>query len=170
MAESNPNFWTLIGISSLISAIVSGIINIFSGYYLEQKRFNREKETEFVKKQIELHFKLYYFLRSISLVESEIWGKELSDAYRDTASWISESTNYFNFETLNSWYELCKLFDAFYREVLDEEINLCLDRKKDLLYKVSVEHEKLMDLIKTKTNNTFIKKYQKICGETVPRI
>jgi len=166
MSESRVyDFLTLIGLSSLIAAIVSGIINIIKDYLIEGFRFRREKKVNFLKKQINAYFRLFYTLHRISLFHAHgSFIMSVEDCISSMNEMILEETSLFNFNTLKNWYRLMNdIGEMLKKHNKSEEI------QEDFLQIFKLIGDLMKD-IKKLLNIEIIPEYRKITGTDMPEL
>jgi len=152
---------SIIGISSLVAAIVTTILGLFRDIIVDRFKFKIEKESKYIQKQLDVYFKLYYILlRTKYTISKPSIIPSIDKEVTEFNTLLNKYSSLLDRHILKNWLEFIKLTN----ELIQLE-----EKKRERKYKELIEiRDKLEQSIKVIVNNKLIPKYRKIVGETVP--
>jgi hypothetical protein len=154
------DIWTIIGLSSLIAAIVSVILGIVRDVLVERYRFKKQSEARYLQSQIQIFSKIYFLLARGKMGAVGIFFKNYADSIKELNDFVEMHTDFLPPKVLTKWLN----FQATLQKALDEK-----EPKQEEIFKKETLpiHNELLKLIVDYANTELIPKYRKIVGETV---
>lgn len=157
-------FWSIIGLSSLIASVVTVILGIVRDILVEKHRFKREKEAGYLQSQIRLYAQIHLLLKRLTLgAVTPMFFKTVPESIKEINKIIETSSEFLAPEFKNKWLNIMILIDNG-GKTKDEK------QQAKLFWEADENMEQLILIIKEIVNNTLIPKYRKIVGETVPAL
>jgi hypothetical protein len=159
------DIWSIIGLSSLIAAVVTVILGIARDILVEKHRFKRKSEAGYIQSQIRLYAQIHFLLRRLEVsgkVGDVLFGK-IVENIRELNDIIKRSSDLLETRLLNTW--------MFIWKVAEESIKEKEEEKLKVYGKIMDDKAKEMEsIIRDIMNNNLIPKYCKIVGKTVPTL
>jgi len=158
------DIWSIIGLSSLIAAIVSVILGIIRDVFVDRYHFKRQSEAGYIQKQIQIYSQIYFVLKRIEkyAISPQIFGAA-SETMRELNNIMKENSSLIESEVLTNWLYLMALMGKAVE-----------DKQRQHWEELSNEMVKTGDqtflMIKEIMNKNLIPKYRKIVGKTVPSL
>jgi len=154
--------WSIIGLSSLIAAVVTVSLGIVRDIFVEKYRFKRQSEAGFIQSQIQVYSQIHLLLARIEKRATEpLFFGEASTNLKEINDIIKTNSYLLTSRIKNEWLSFMAMFQRGF-DVRDNKdrlvLGIALDAKKD----------EILSLIIVIINRDLIPKYRKIVGETVP--
>ncbi len=154
--------WSIIGLSSLIAAVVTAILGIIRDVLVEKYHYKREKEAGYIQKQIQVISRLHFVLaRFLQGAVSPLFFKSSSDSLKEVNEIMEENWNLIPSRIRNEWLPAMSLIVKAVNEKEPQN-----EQKQVEI--IGEKIEEIRKLIEDTANKELIPKYNKIVGETVP--
>jgi len=161
-------FWSIIGLSSLIASVVTVILGIARDILVEKHRFKRQSEAGYIQRQIQLYSRIYFLLIRIRKGATAVglFGKSAEDI-KELNDVIKTNSSLLESRIMNSWITIMALISKTTKMVTQKKNG---EKRKEYIRKGRKETTQLILTVKSIMNDILIPKYRKIVGETVPAL
>lgn len=156
------DIWSIIGISSLVAAVVTVVLGTIKDILMERYRFKRQSEAKYLESQVKLYSQLYFLSKRLTIgATTSVLFEKVPDAIKNVNKIIEEKTELLAPEFLNEWLSIMKSLGMMVESKAGEQ-------QKKRAEEAERKMKELIQIIRRIMNNTLIPKYRKIVGETVP--
>ncbi len=155
------DIWSIIGLSSIISAIVSITLGFVSAYVLERSRFAREQKTTHLKNQIQLLSRMHSVLVRIQKNATDLrFYEDEENEIKELNSDMKGDTTLLPQELFNDWNDIWIHIRVWEREE---------DPKKKIRLggNLGLKWDSMIAEIQGYHNHVLLPKYRKIVGDTI---
>jgi hypothetical protein len=165
MAEQvTGNIWTIVGLSSLIAAVVTAILGLLRDVIVERYRFKRQCEADYLRNQIQIFSRIYFtLLRTRKGATGYTIFKKPEVTFKELNELIESNIHLLPFRLLNQWMETMALLTKALKEAE-------MKGRRESGKLVGEGFEKMLDILETVANEDLIPRYRKIVGHTVSRL
>src|SRR3989304_9179866 len=158
MAE---DIWTIVGLSSLVSIIVTVILGLMRDVIFERYRFNRQQEADHLKNQIQVLSRIHFLLVRLQkgatdlrfFKEPEFNVKELNDLIEGNSSLLTQ-------DIFNDWMDIWVLVR---QSELEKDSHKQSVARGTYAFKIDL----LIIEIESYHNNVLLPKYRSFVGDTI---
>jgi len=155
------DIWALIGLSSLVAAIVTATLGLIRDVLVNRYNFKKTNEASYLENQVKLYYQIYFTVARIGKGQwhPSFFGKT-EESLKEINTIVEENSHLLTPNMLNMWLDIMCTFGELKEESEPEK------RRTIALRAVKQLDEILIETART-ANEDILPRYRKIVGFSV---